>query len=63
MFFLDGNALFAIGPGLDLEPLRDDTALERLRAEFADYRSRNELFERERRLLPESLYGAYFPRR
>jgi uncharacterized sulfatase len=63
MFFLDGNALFAIGPGMDLEPVRDDTALERLRAEFADYRSRNDLFERERRLLPESLYGAYYPRR
>jgi uncharacterized sulfatase len=61
MFFLDGDSLFAIGANMDLEPVRDEAALERLRAEFADYQSRNALFQRERRLLPDSVYGAYFP--
>ena len=63
MFFLDGDSLFAIERDMNLEPVRDDAALERLRAEFADYLSRNALFQREQRLLPDSVYTAYFPRR
>lgn len=63
MFFLDGDSLFTIGADMDLEPVRDDAALARLRAEFADYRSRNHLFQRERRLIPDSFYTAYFPPR
>ena len=63
MFFLDGDALFAIERDLDLEPVRDDAALERLRAEFADYQARNALFQREHRLIPDGVYTAYFPRR
>ena len=62
MFFLDGNSLFAIERDMDLEPVRDDAALERLRAEFADYQARNALFQREHRLIPDRLYSAYFPR-
>ena len=63
MFFLDGDSLFAIERDLDLEPVRDDAALERLRAEFADYQARNALFQREHRLIPDGVYTAYFPRR
>ena len=63
MFFLDGDSLFAIERDLDLEPVRDDAALERLRAEFADYQARNALFQREHRLIPDGVYSAYFPRR
>jgi len=63
MFFLDGDLLFAIERDLDLEPVRDDAALERLRAEFADYQARNALFQREHRLIPDGVYTAYFPRR
>lgn len=63
MLFLDGDSLFAIEAGLDLEPLRDDEALGRLRAELADYQSRNALFQREQRLIPDSVYAPYFPRR
>src|SRR2546421_895988 len=63
MFFLDGDALFAIERDMDLEPVRDDAALERLRAEFADYQARNALFQREHRLIPDGVYTAYFPRR
>jgi len=48
---------------MNLEPVRDDAALKRLRAEFADYLSRNALFQREQRLIPDSVYTAYFPRR
>ncbi|TLZ32072.1 MAG: LTA synthase family protein, partial [Gammaproteobacteria bacterium] len=62
MFFLDGDSLFAIERNLDLEPVRDDAALERLRAEFADYQARNALFQREHRLIPDGVYSAYFPR-
>ena len=63
MFFLDGDSLFAIERDMDLEPVRDDAALERLRAEFADYQARNALFQREHRLIPDRVYTAYFPRR
>jgi uncharacterized sulfatase len=63
MFFLDGDSLFSIGQGMDLEPVHDAAALARLRAEFADYQSRNERLEREQRLIPDRLYGAYFPQR
>ncbi|HEX4649481.1 MAG TPA: hypothetical protein VH111_11685 [Steroidobacteraceae bacterium] len=63
MLFLDGDSLFAIGAGMDLEPVRDDAALGRLRAEFADYQSRNALFQREQRLIPDSVFAAYFPGR
>jgi len=63
MFFLDGDSLFAIERDMDLEPVRDDAALERLRAEFADYQARNALFQREHRLIPDGVYSAYFPRR
>src|SRR5437016_5309576 len=63
MFFLDGDSLFAIERDMDLEPVRDDAALGRLRAELADYLSRNALFQREHRLIPDSVYTAYFPRR
>jgi hypothetical protein len=48
---------------MDLEPVRDDAALGRLRAEFADYQSRNALFQREQRLIPDSVFAAYFPGR
>ena len=63
MFFLDGDSLFAIERDMDLEPVRDDAVLERLRAEFADYQARNALFQREHRLIPDGVYTAYFPRR
>ncbi|TLZ20802.1 MAG: LTA synthase family protein, partial [Gammaproteobacteria bacterium] len=63
MFFLDGDSLFAIERDMDLEPVRDDAALGRLRAELADYLSRNALFQREHRLIPDRVYTAYFPRR
>ncbi len=62
MFFLDGDSLFAIERDMDLEPVRDDAVLERLRAEFADYQARNALFQREHRLIPDGVYTAYFPR-
>jgi phosphoglycerol transferase MdoB-like AlkP superfamily enzyme len=60
-FFLDGDSLFAIGADLDLEPARDEAARARLQAEFADYRIRNDLLQRNRALIPDSLYAAYFP--
>lgn len=60
--FLDEDSLFSIGANMDLEPLRDEAVLQRLRAEFADYRMRNDRFQRERRLLPDALYLAHFPR-
>jgi len=63
MLFLDGDSLFAIERDMDLEPVRDDAELERLRAELADYLSRNALFQREHRLIPDRVYSAYFPRR
>jgi len=63
MFFLNENTLFAIGKNMDLEPIQNDEKLNELRAEFDRYKAMNDQFRRELKLIPESVYAAYFPRR
>lgn len=63
MFFLNENTLFAIGKNMDLEPIQNDEKLNELRAEFDRYKAMNDQFRRELKLIPESVYVAYFPKR
>jgi hypothetical protein len=63
MFFLNENTLFAIGRNMDLEPIQNDEKLNELRVEFGWYKAMNDQFRRELKLIPESVYVAYFPRR
>jgi len=63
MYFLNDNTLFSIGKDMDLEPIRNDGKLNELRMEFDGYKSMNDRFRRELKLMPESVYAAYFPKR
>lgn len=63
MYFLNEDTLFSIGENMNLEPIRDDEKLNELRAEFDQYKAMNGRFRRELKLIPESVYVAYFPKR
>ncbi len=63
MYFLNDNTLFSIGKDMDLEPIRNDDKLNELRMEFDGYKSMNDRFRRELKLMPESVYAAHFPKR
>jgi len=61
MYFLDQDVLFSIGKSMDLEPLQDEGKRKELIAEFNQYKSRNDQFTRELKLIPDSLYEQYRP--
>lgn len=61
MYFLNEGTLFAIRENMDLQPIRDDEKLSQLRAEFDQYKTLNNRFRRELKLIPDDLYVAYFP--
>ncbi len=63
MYFLNEDTLFSIGENMDLEPIRDDGKFNELREEFDRYKAMNDRFRRELKLIPESVYVAYFPKR
>lgn len=63
MYFLNEDNLFAIGENMDLEPIRNDAKLKELRADFDRYKAMNDRFRRELKLIPESMYAAYFSTR
>ena len=61
MYFLDQDVLFSIGKNMDLEPLQDERKRKELIAEFNQYKSLNDQFTRELKLIPDSLYEQYRP--
>ncbi len=61
MYFLDQDVLFSIGKNMDLEPLQDEGKRKELIAEFNQYKSLNDQFTRELKLIPDSLYEQYRP--
>jgi hypothetical protein len=61
MYFLDQDTLFSIGRNMDLEPIQDEKKRSELIAEFDRYKSLNDRFTRELRLIPDSLYEQYHP--
>lgn len=61
MYFLNEDTLFSIGANMDLEPVENGAKLNELRAEFDRYKAMNDRFRRELKLIPESVYVAYFP--
>ncbi len=61
MYFLDQDVLFSIGKDMDLEPVADEKKKKELIAEFDRYKSMNDRFIRELKLMPDSLYERYHP--
>jgi uncharacterized sulfatase len=59
MSFIDQDVLFAVGKYMDLEPIQDDREKHRLLAEFDDYKSRNNQFIRDLKLIPDGLYEQF----
>jgi phosphoglycerol transferase MdoB-like AlkP superfamily enzyme len=59
MYFLDQDVLFSIGKYMDLEPIQDDGKKDELMTEFDHYKSQNDRFARELKLIPDSLYKQY----
>jgi uncharacterized sulfatase len=59
MSFIDQDMLFAVGKYMDLEPIQDDREKHRLLAEFDDYKSRNNQFIRDLKLIPDVLYEQF----
>jgi len=53
--------LFAIGKNMDLEPIQNEGKKNELIAEFNQYKSMNDRFTRELKLIPDSLYEQYRP--
>ncbi|HEX9020738.1 MAG TPA: LTA synthase family protein [Nitrospirota bacterium] len=61
MYFIDQDILFSIGKYMDLEPIQDEERRNELIAEFNQYKSKNDRFTRELKLIPDSLYEQYGP--
>ena len=61
MYFIDQDTLFSIGKYMDLEPIQDEKKRNELIAEFNQYKSLNDRFTRELKLIPDSLYKQYHP--
>ena len=61
MYFLDQDTLFSIGKYMDLEPIQDEKKKKELIAEFDQYKSMNDRFTRELKLIPDSLFEQYRP--
>ncbi len=59
MYFMDQDVLFSIGKYMDLEPVQDERKKSQLIAEFNQYKSMNDRFTRELKLIPDSLYQQY----
>ncbi|HZX49381.1 MAG TPA: LTA synthase family protein [Nitrospirota bacterium] len=61
MYFINDDTLFAIGKYMDLEPIQDEGKRNEMIAEFNQYKSMNNRFSRELKLIPDSLYEQYHP--
>ncbi len=61
MYFIDQDTLFSIGKNMDLEPIQDEGKRNELIAEFNQYKSMNDRFTRELKLIPDNLYEQYRP--
>lgn len=61
MYFIDQDILFSMGKSMDLEPIQDEGKKNELIAEFNQYKSMNDRFTRELKLIPDSLYEQYRP--
>ncbi len=61
MYFIDQDILFSIGRHMDLEPIQDEKKKDDMIAEFNQYKSMNDRFTRELKLIPDSLFEQYRP--
>ena len=61
MYFLDQDVLFSVNKAMDLESVDDQQKKNELIRGFDQYKSRNDRFTRELKLMPDSLYEHYRP--
>jgi len=61
MYFINDDTLFLINNYMDLEPIQDEGKRNEMIAEFNQYKSMNDRFSRELKLIPDSLYEQYRP--
>jgi phosphoglycerol transferase MdoB-like AlkP superfamily enzyme len=61
MYFIDQDTLFSIGKYMDLEPVQDEGKKNELISEFNQYKSLNDRFTRELKLIPDNLYEQFHP--
>ena len=59
LYFIDQDRLFSLGEKMNLEPITNDAKLNEVRIEFNQYKSRNDRFSRELKLIPDSLYNLF----
>ncbi|MFZ5862888.1 MAG: LTA synthase family protein [Nitrospirota bacterium] len=62
MSFIDQDVLFTVSKHMDLEPTKNDREKNRLTAEFDDYKSRNNQFIRDLKLIPDTHYEQFYSR-
>ena len=56
-WYVNQDALYTMRDGMDIEPIRDDEALARVRSEFAAFRAANDKFARTPALFPGGAVG------
>jgi len=61
-YLLNGNDLYKIGSNLNLEPDANEARKNEMRAAFNRFKTKNEHFLQNRKLLPDSLLQQYAPR-
>jgi hypothetical protein len=61
MYFIDQGTLFSTGKYMDMELIQDKKKKKDLIAEFNRYKSMNDRFIRELKLIPDSLNEQYRP--
>ena len=59
LFFTDQDVLFSLGENMNVEPVTDEEKLNELRSELNQYKSKNDRFNRELKLIPDSLYNLF----
>lgn len=61
MYFINDDTLFSIGRHMDLEPIQNEEKRNEMNEEFNQYKSMNNRFSRELKLIPDNLYEQYRP--
>ena len=62
LFYLDGDKLYTMSADLDLEPVSNEQALQRIKASFNQYQLKNESFLKSKNLMPGSEINSKGPK-
>ena len=59
LYFLDQNTLFTIKDRLQIEPVEDEPEMAAIKAEFNQFKARNNQFINKLKLMPDSLFNKF----